>query len=260
MRLRWGRTAVLTSAVAGAVALGAALSPAAGSAGSVTARAAGFGQAATVGALFTLTPDGGLGTHFCTASVVDSPRGDLVLTAAHCVSQASVGTVAFVPDYGSGTSPFGAWTVTRVVVDAQWSAAQDPDDDFAFLIVRQAGGTTPVQQLTGGEAIGLDEPVGGQVRVAGYPNSGDALVSCANTVLSFSPTQYQFNCGGFSDGTSGSPLLAGGAGRGGGTPLVIGVIGGYQKGGDTAAVSYAARFGTDLAGLYQQAVGQAGPG
>ena len=47
------------------------------------------GQAFTgtppVGALFT-TSAGQLGQHFCTASVVDSPAGDLVITAAHCVS------------------------------------------------------------------------------------------------------------------------------------------------------------------------------
>ena len=45
---------------------------------------ASFGGTAAVGALFT-TSDGHLGTHFCTASVVNSPHGNLLLTAAHCV-------------------------------------------------------------------------------------------------------------------------------------------------------------------------------
>ena len=36
--------------------------------------------------------------------------------------------------------------------------------------------------------------------------------------------------------------------------LVIGVIGGYQQGGDTPQVSYSAMLGTNAAALYQDAV------
>jgi V8-like Glu-specific endopeptidase len=259
MRLRPRRAAALSATAAAAVALSIALSvmlsPAALPA--VSATAAASGQASTVGALFTLTRDGELGDHFCTGSVVDSPGGDLILTAAHCVSQSSVGTVVFVPGYGSGKGSFGNWTVTRVIVDAKWSSSRDPDDDFAFLVVGQAGATTPIEDLTGGEVIGIDEPAGRAVEVAGYPNGLGQPISCENTALSFSPTQYQFNCDGFTDGTSGSPLLAGGIAAGG-ADTVIGVIGGYQKGGATASVSYAARFSTNLAGLYRQALQQSG--
>jgi hypothetical protein len=38
--------------------------------------------------------------------------------------------------------------------------------------------------------------------------------------------------------------------------MVIGVIGGYQQGGDTPSVSYSARFGALVADLYKTAVGQ----
>ena len=51
-----------------------------------------------VGALFTIS-GGQLGQHFCTASVVDSPVGDLVITAAHCLQGKQPGQVAFVPEY-----------------------------------------------------------------------------------------------------------------------------------------------------------------
>lgn len=256
MGLRVGRPAALAAAVIAAVALGLALSPATGKATSTQAQAASSGQTPAVGALVTLTPDGQLGSHFCTGSVVDSPAGDLVVTAAHCVSQSSVGTVAFVPGYRGGTGPFGSWTVTRVIVDQKWSSSQDPDDDFAFLVVSQPGRDATIEHLTGGEIIGLDEPAGREITVAGYPDGQAALVSCVNTALDFSPTQYQFDCGGFTNGTSGSPLLAGGRGERAGT--VIGVIGGYQKGGATASVSYAAHFSADLADLYQHALRQSG--
>jgi hypothetical protein len=67
-----------------------------------------FAGTPAVGALFT-TSAGRLGQHFCTASVVDSPAGDLVITAAHCVAGTS-GTIEFVPGTTAATSPTGVWT------------------------------------------------------------------------------------------------------------------------------------------------------
>ena len=74
-----------------------------------------FSGTPAVGALFT-TSAGQLGSHFCTASVVGSPHGDLVVTAAHCVSGGVAG-VAFVPGYRSGAAPYGIWTVTKIYAD-----------------------------------------------------------------------------------------------------------------------------------------------
>jgi V8-like Glu-specific endopeptidase len=253
MRLRLGRSAVMLTIVSIAAVVGAALSP---PVGTVIAESAGYKQAATVGALFTVSPSGQLESHFCTASVVDSPTGDLIVTAAHCVARYSAGEMAFVPGYSKGQEPFGVWTVTQVIVDQQWTSSSDPDDDFAFLVVRQAGAREAIEDLTGGEAIGIDVSAGQRVMVAGYPDIGNAPVSCANTALQFSPTQYEFNCAGFTDGTSGSPLLTG-AGPFSGAGTVIGVIGGYQQGGSTASVSYAARFSTRLAALYNTALSAA---
>ena len=79
----------------------------------------------TVGALFTVS-DGKLGTHFCTASVVDSPAGDMLVTAAHCLTGYSLTApagIAFVPGYSQGATPYGIWTVTRAFVDAAWAAS-----------------------------------------------------------------------------------------------------------------------------------------
>src|SRR5262249_13545886 len=151
--------------------------------------------------------------------------------------------------------------VTNLIEDQPWLASGDPDDDFAFLVVSQRGSTVPVQNLTGGETVGVGEPAGRPVVVAGYPNVQNTPVSCTNTVTAFSATQFEFDCDGFTDGTSGSPLLADLApvGPGAGAPagsaaIVIGVIGGYEQGGYTASVSYAARFSSRLADLYQTAV------
>jgi len=60
-------------------------------------------------------------------------------------------------------------------------------------------------------------------------------------------------CGGYTAGTSGGPLLAD-IDAATGLGAVIGVIGGYQQGGRTDAISYAATLGTDIAALYQAAI------
>jgi V8-like Glu-specific endopeptidase len=257
MGLRRFRSASLALASVTLVAVGVITSPAAGPPTSIRIRSAAFGQTSTVGALFARTVSGQLASHFCTASVVDSPAGDLVITAAHCLDGRTASQVAFVPDYSRGQDPYGAWTVRQIVEDRQWVSSSDPDDDFAFLIVHQPGTKVAVQELTGGEFIGIGESPGRTVQVAGYPNSQDGLISCQNTARGFSATQFEFDCAGFTNGTSGSPLLAdmGPFDRVG---TVIGVIGGYEHGGRTAAVSYAARFSSRMAVLYRIALAAAG--
>jgi len=252
MRLRLRRSALVLAAVLALLGICIAVGP---SASPVQAEGTQPASTSAVGALFTLTSAGQLGTHFCTASVVDSPTGDLIVTAAHCMKGRTAGEVAFVPRYSRGLEPFGVWTVSRIIEDRSWMSSADPDDDFAFLVVHQTGAGGGVQQLTGGETVGINVPAGATVSVAGYPDDQDGMISCRNTALEFSSTQYQFDCGGFTDGTSGSPLLAD-ASTPGGHGTVIGVIGGYEQGGDTAAVSYAAKFSTNLSALYAKAVAE----
>ena len=209
-----------------------------------------------VGALFGTTGTGALAGHYCSAAVVDSPAGDLVITAAHCLS--GRGQVVFVPGYAGGRAPYGAWAVTRVFVAPQWTSSADPDDDVAFLVVSQPQTGVPIQRATGGERLGGERlgagsPAAGPVAVTGYPADRDSPVSCRNYARLYSPTQLVFRCGGFTSGTSGGPLLAD-VDPGTGLGTLVGVIGGYQQGGSTDAVSYAARLGATAAALYQAAV------
>jgi V8-like Glu-specific endopeptidase len=207
-----------------------------------------------VGALFTIS-DGRLGTHFCTASVVASPEGNLILTAAHCLARYSGTGIAFVPGYVDGATPEGVWPVTHIFVDRAWAATADPDDDFAFLTVAQPGSDTPIEHVTGAERLGTDQSAAGVTRVIGYPDALAQPIICQGRTTMFSPTQMRFGCGGFTEGTSGSPFLIDPGGPGGGV-TVIGVIGGYQQGGDSADVSYAAAFGSNVQALYDVAVAQ----
>lgn len=207
-----------------------------------------------VGALFTVTSGGGLGVHFCSASVVDSPGRDLLITAAHCVSGNGSGPIAFVPAYDDGRMPYGIWRVTRIIVDQSWVSSADPDADVAFLVVTGPSGAK-IQDITGGERLGIGQGGAGQVvSVVGYPEGVNSPVRCDNLARAFSPTQLEFNCGGYTDGTSGGPLLED-VSPASGLGTVIGVIGGYQQGGNTASVSFAARFGALVADLYKTAIG-----
>jgi V8-like Glu-specific endopeptidase len=209
-----------------------------------------FSGVAAVGALFSYN-SGKLGSHFCTASVVHSRNGDLAVTAAHCVTgQAS--QIAFIPGYVNGKAPFGVWQVTQVYTDRAWQASQDPDDDVAFLRLSAAGDGVPVEDITGAEQFSTGQQAGMLVQVIGYPDGEDEPVWCVNWTKSFSQSQLEFDCGGYTDGTSGGPFLAD-VSSASGQGTVIGVIGGYEQGGLTPSVSYSSLFGTSVAALYQSA-------
>jgi V8-like Glu-specific endopeptidase len=184
-----------------------------------------------VGALFGLTSTGKLSGHFCTATVVDSPKGDVVLTAAHCLNGQTAGTFAFVPGYHNGRAPLGIWIVTKVFVDRAWTRLADPDHDYAFLVVGKKSASS-LQALTGADRLGSGKGTAKRVLVVGYPSSTDVAIACRNWLREFSSTQLEFDCEGYSNGTSGSAVVVD---RDPATGLgtVVGVIGGYQQGGTT---------------------------
>jgi V8-like Glu-specific endopeptidase len=208
-----------------------------------------FAGTAAVGVLFT-TSGGKLGHHFCTASVINSPQGDLVITAAHCVTGTS--GVVFVPGYDRGATPYGVWTVTKVYVDQSWRTSSDPDDDVAFLQVDRPGSIVPIEDVTGAEQVATGTPARQLVEVVGYPDSGDEPVVCRNWTREPMSDQLEFDCGGYTNGTSGGPFLAN-VNPQTGQGTVIGVIGGYEQGGLTPQISYSSMFGANVAALYQLA-------
>jgi V8-like Glu-specific endopeptidase len=207
-------------------------------------------RTARIGALFQRDPSG---NHFCTGSVVNSPHDDLVLTAAHCVYSGGrpASDLVFAPAYRDGQTPRGVWTVTRVVVDPRWAQSSDPDLDVAFLVVAPLNGKK-VAEVLGGNPLGIDTGFDHRVRVTGYPSTADDPITCANKATEQSSTQLRIACTGYTGGTSGSPWLM--TTRDDHNGQVIGVIGGYQQGGDTADVSYSPYFGDAVRQLYERAV------
>lgn len=210
-----------------------------------------------VGALFEHDASG---VHFCTASVVASPGQDLLITAAHCLNpgdgSGDNSDIVFIPGYRNGTAPYGIWTPQRLVVAPQWANSADPDFDVGFVVL-QPHDDENVQQVLGANQLGNDSAYQYLVRVTGYPSSSDAPITCVNWTSQKSATQLQFACDGYTAGTSGSPWVTNLDTRSQ-TGTIVGVIGGYQEGGNTASVSYSAYLGHDIQELYQQAVSPPG--
>lgn len=207
-----------------------------------------------VGAVFAHSADG---DHFCTASVVDSPGRNLIVTAAHCLVDPGRGRsrsdLVFVPGYRNGDTPSGVWPIDAITVDPSWRDSGNPDLDVAFATVRAQNGQQ-VQEVLGANRLGTDQGYTLDVLLTGYPSSADEPITCANTTTRQSPTQLRIDCPDYTGGTSGSPWVThlDPTTR---TGTVVGVIGGYQEGGDTADTSYSSYFGDQVRALYQQASG-----
>jgi V8-like Glu-specific endopeptidase len=206
-----------------------------------------------VGALFEHDASG---NHFCTASVVASPGRNLLITAAHCINGGKGGgyrqDIVFIPGYRDGQTPSGIWTPARLVVSPQWMNSSDPDYDVGFVVLKPDDGKN-IEDVLGADQLGIDPGYQNQVRVTGYPSSADAPITCAGWTSEQSPSQLRFECDGFTGGTSGSPWVTD-VDPQTGTGIIVGVIGGYQEGGSTAAISYSPYLGQQVDQLYHQAV------
>ncbi|GAA1972006.1 trypsin-like serine peptidase [Kitasatospora viridis] len=208
-------------------------------------------QNALVGAVFTNNAGG---DHFCTASVVDSAGQNLIVTAAHCVYDPGVGQrddLVFVPGYRDGDAPNGVWPLAAITVDQSWADSGNQDLDVAFAIVQPQGGKQ-VQQVLGANKLGTDQGYQLPVKLTGYPSSADVPITCMNATTEQSPTQLRIDCPDYTGGTSGSPWVTG-FDPATHTGTVIGVIGGYQQGGDTPNTSYSSYFGDAVQALYDRA-------
>lgn len=195
---------------------------------------------ARVGALFL----GGGELHTCTAGVLDSTGGDLVLTAAHCVAQ-DIDTT-FVAGFKDSVAPADVWQVDAIYLDPRWVQNQDPLADFAILRVVRDGGGTVEAEAGGGLTIGAAPKPGTEVNVTGYGlGVGGGPIGCkASTEMA--PGGFpSLPCGGLVDGTSGSPWTTG--------ATITGLVGGLDGGGCDENVSYSPPFDDGIAALLARA-------
>ncbi|MFE1414602.1 trypsin-like peptidase domain-containing protein [Streptomyces sp. NPDC058746] len=217
----------------------------------------------------------GGGAYFCTASVVASAGHDLVMSAAHCLTGSDYQQVAFVPQYTrTNPQPYGMFPVrrtaagkSRIWIDPRYRS-QGVDRaarlDVAFAQVGPDADGVPVEDVVGGNRLltgaGYAHP---KVSLVGYPASAARPRLCVNRTTKFTSSDpgipgsfLRIDCTGYPGGTSGGPFLSRYDARTG-TGDVVGVIGGWKTGGDTADTSYSSYFGTDVRKLYEKAVAEA---
>ncbi|MCK7627177.1 hypothetical protein MUU72_29465 [Streptomyces sp. RS10V-4] len=213
----------------------------------------------SVGVLFSV--DGEAREHHCTASVVHSPHGNLILTAGHCNPGARA---AFVPQYRSGEDdqPYGVWAIEDSYAYSDRGTSGDAADrDVAFATVAPDDDGRRIEEVTGANVLAATPGYRNEVQVIGYPSvhsdPEDRAVRCATTTRRLAGTrQLRMDCNGFYGGTSGSPWLAGYDPHTR-TGKVIGVIGGVNGGGPRGPhsdrTSYSPYFGKEILSLYDRA-------
>lgn len=138
----------------------------------------------------------GASRYTCSASAVDSPAGNLVLTAGHCVHDGDGGAFAtnwiFYPGWNGAPSPtLGEWTASDLFTTAGWatgSTSFDDDAGFAVVVGAEGQGTlASVLVAAGGAVPGITFTTTTDPYSAfGYPASkkyrGDTLTYCAGPV------------------------------------------------------------------------------
>lgn len=208
----------------------------------------------------------------CTATVVASPRDDLVVTAAHCVESLADNhkyvSIYFAPghtgptcdDLNCGVNPEGVWTAQPSDVVVYSDTAHHQRYDWAFVHVHPAGSELPVGRVSGELDVEFNPSRHQSWTVYGYPHG--ALVShgvyqlsftqCSGTSTSADPSIVATpgplglfigppNCDRETAGASGGPWVDS-QGRVGAVNKVqnagMGIVGTYL--GDDAAKAYAA--------------------
>ena len=216
--------------------------------GTPTAHA--FAGTPTVGPLF---PPGSA-THTCTASVVASSVGNLLITATHCIAGDAAG-YTFAPGYHDGVEPYGSWTVAgayaapAVGQRAGHPGSTSPSWSSPPVAVDGLLRRDPVRHRRP-TAWARRPPGGTRVTVPAYP-AGPGR-----------PTPHLYRPGllpGQLPGLRLQPLrgrdqrLAVAATRSHRAGSVVGVIGGLHQGGCKPWTSYSAPFGPDTLRTYAAA-------
>jgi V8-like Glu-specific endopeptidase len=199
--------------------------------------------------------------YVCSGSTVASANADVVVTAAHCVSDGSGNWAknwTFVPGYENGKAPYGRYTARRFFVASQWSSGASEDYDVAFVALSTAK-VNGVREHAVTAAGGLSIAFGSQPAqeyAFGYPSdppyNGQQLDYCDGTT---SPDPYHatsdtgLHCV-ITGGASGGPWLSG-FDPGSGTGTITSVTSFTYA--DGSEVIYGPALSSTAQSLYEQA-------
>jgi V8-like Glu-specific endopeptidase len=198
--------------------------------------------------------------HHCSASIVASPKGNVIVTAAHCV--AGKPRVYFTPGYHDGQAPYGTWESAATYIDPGWNTSHDINGagspyDYAFVVLQPRNGKN-VAEVTGASLnLKIDQTLPSPVSVFGYPSGGQGYQDkpyVGDSTVSKDGQYWEIlQCTGIPGGFSGGPWIVG-------ARDLIGVIGG--KGQNLPASdprNYSVRFDGRVKALYDKAIAAAVP-
>ena len=164
----------------------------------------------------------------CSGSVINTPTGNVVLTAGHCVIDPGTGTPAtdliFVPGFRDFDEPYGEWTAPTFATTSQWqSTAGGPNPneagDMAMLTLdNRPSDSATLQSVVGAVGIAFNQPRVQTYMEYGYPAQfpydGTRLYELTSPWgrddTQFSPNPMGISSD-FTGGSSGGPWLVGNA-------------------------------------------------
>ncbi|MFC4907614.1 trypsin-like serine peptidase [Actinomadura gamaensis] len=200
----------------------------------------------------------------CTGTVVNTPKGNIIATAAHCIWRKDVGiphpnpNPVFVPGYYSGHSPYGKWAVKSRYITTEWHNHFNPDHDFGFMVMKPNHGKN-LQPLLGANGWKTsDQYYQNYVEITGYPGNRNRPYQCYTHTRQAKNYIWQlvFGCDNYHEGVSGSLLMLDfhttGPLRNLGTAMAS--LGGYKEGGTSDNTSYAVIWNHATAVLLDAAV------
>jgi V8-like Glu-specific endopeptidase len=207
--------------------------------------------------------------YVCSGTLVGGERTDVVLTAAHCVTNGPgpAGNIQwatnwmFVPGFQDGRQPYGEYTARRFFVIKDWTGPEGGSEqyDVAFVQVNAAtlyGATTAAQPPPGLPvefARTQDAAPADRASVFGYPAeppyTGLYLSYCAGRVAATGGSG-RMACA-MTAGDSGGPWLAPFSPRAGTGPVVA--VSTYKVS-DNLRMLYGAVLGPQAHALYERAV------
>jgi hypothetical protein len=118
----------------------------------------------------------GFGAYECSATSVDAPNRNLIMTAGHCVAEPSTrgiaSKLAFIPSYQDGNRPFGTWVFDRIVVLRSWRRNRNFNFDVAAVELAPQNGVN-LEDAVGGVPVATRLPADQTYYAVGYPENFD---------------------------------------------------------------------------------------
>jgi V8-like Glu-specific endopeptidase len=139
----------------------------------------------------------GLGDYSCSATVLDTTNGRVILTAGHCVFDPRLlrfaRDLSFVPAYSDGTTPFGVWEWTSLLTTRQWVVAGNSNFDYAAIKLATVNGSSVETAVGGGRPLRTNIQRNQGYGAFGYPanfSSGERMHACLSGYAGKDPRPF----------------------------------------------------------------------